>query len=51
MTGSSSPRMLNAATSHADNDTRRTMKVLRMTDVTRRMTSQANASLADMLSR
>ena len=33
MVGSSWPRMLNAATSHADSDTSRTMKVLRMTEV------------------
>ncbi len=46
MVGPSCPRMLKAATSHADSDTRRTIKVLRMTDVTRRMISHANARLA-----
>ncbi len=51
MVGSSSPRMLNAATSHADKDTRRTTNALRMTDVTRWMTSQAKARFAATLSR
>ncbi len=51
MVGSSWPRMLKAATSHADSDTRRTMKVLRMTEVTRRIISHAKARLAATLSR
>ncbi len=46
MVGSSRPRMLNAATSQAATDTRRTIKGLWMTDVTRRMTSHAKARLA-----
>src|SRR6266404_2010667 len=46
MVGSSRPRMLKAATSQAASDTRRTMKGLRMTDVTRRMISHAKARLA-----
>ena len=51
MVGSSCPRMLKAATSQADSDTRRTVKVLRMTEVTRRMISQAKARLAATASR
>ena len=43
--------MLNAATSQAENDTTLTMKALRMTDVTSRMTSHATASLAATTSR
>ena len=43
--------MLSAATSQADSDTTRTMKALRMTEVTSRMTSQASASLAATTSR
>ena len=38
--------MLSAATSHAVIDTRRTMNSLRITEVTRRITSHASASLA-----
>src|ERR1700722_18188908 len=44
--GLSWPMMVKAATSHADSDTRRTINGLRMTDVTRRMISQARASFA-----
>ena len=51
MVGSSWPRMLKAATSHADSDTSRTMNSLRMTEVTRRMISQAKARLAATASR
>ena len=43
--------MLSAATSHADSDTSLTMKALRITEVTRRITSQASASLAETASR
>src|SRR3954454_16484859 len=43
--------MLSAATSQADTETRRTMKVLRMTDVKRTITSHAKARLAAMLMR
>ena len=43
--------MLKAATSHADSDTSRTINVLRMTDVMRRMISHANARLAATASR
>ena len=43
--------MLSAATSQAEIDTTRTMKVLRITEVIRRMTSQASASLAAIASR
>ena len=43
--------MLSAATSHADSDTSRTMKALRITEVTSRITSQASASLAATISR
>ena len=51
MVGSSWPRMLKAATSHADSDTRRTMKSLRITEVISRIISQASASLAATASR
>jgi hypothetical protein len=51
ITGSSWPMMLSAATSHADIDTRRRMNWLRITDVSRRITSQASASLANTASR
>ena len=51
MAGSSWPMMLSAATSQADIDTSRTMNSLRITEVTRRMTSQASASLAEIASR
>ena len=43
--------MLSAAISHADSDTSRTMKALRITEVTSRMISQAKASLAATASR
>ena len=43
--------MLSAATSHAASDTTRTMNSLRITLVTRRMISQAIASLAETSSR
>jgi hypothetical protein len=45
------PTTLSAAISHADIDTSLTMNSLRMTDVTRRMTSHASASLAATASR
>ncbi len=51
MAGSSCPMMLSAATSQADIDTTRSMKGLRITEVSRRMTSQASASLANTDSR
>ena len=43
--------MLSAATSHAETDTTRSMKGLRITEVSRRMASQASASLANTDSR
>ena len=43
--------MLSAATSHAASDTTRTTNSLRITLVTRRMISQATASLAETSSR
>ena len=43
--------MLSAATVHADSDTSLTMKALRMTEVIRRIASQASASLAATTSR
>ena len=49
--GSSWPRMLSAATNHAVTDTSLTMKVLRITEVTSRITSHASASLAATISR
>ncbi len=48
---SSWPMMLSAATSHADSDTTFTIKALRITDVIRRIASQASASLAVIASR
>ena len=51
MVGSSWPMMLSAATSQADSDTSRTMNALRITMVTSRMISHANASLAATASR
>ena len=51
MVGSSWPTMLSAATSHADNDTRRTKNSLRITEVNNRITSHAKASLAEIDSR
>ena len=49
--GCSCPAMLKAATSHAESDSNWTTSLLRMTDVARLMTSQANARLAAALSR
>ncbi len=43
--------MLSAATSQAEIDTTRTMKVLRITEVISRITSQASASLRNTASR
>ena len=43
--------MLSAATTHADSDTSWTMKALRITEVTSRITSQASASLAATIRR
>ena len=51
MVGSSWPRMLRAAISHADSDTRRTMNSLLITEVSSRIISQASASLAETTSR
>ena len=48
---SSWPMMLSAATTQADTDTSRTMKALRITEVTSRIISQASASLAAIASR
>ena len=51
MAGWSWPRMLKAATSHADSDTSRTIKALRITEVTSRIISHAKARLAATASR
>ena len=51
MAGSSCPMMLSAATSQAEIDTTLSTKGLRITDVSRRMASQASASLANTDSR
>ena len=51
MAGSSWPTMLSAATTHADSDTSLTMKALRITEVTSRITSQASASFAATINR
>src|SRR5882672_10812460 len=51
MVGSSCPSMLSAATSHADNDTTRTINSLRMTDVMSRMIKIGRAHVAATASR